>query len=153
MKDEIDRRAALTCMLWAGTGLLWTVSGGVPRSSLLPGSAQAAAGDLAFVQISDSHIGFHNPQIPTRPGRSVQLGNQAAGRFAWARPMPSATIAAPDASRRRQDQGRTAPHALQIPPAAKADHEVGDGVQRDRHEAACTNWAPLRLWPEPTNPG
>jgi Icc protein len=68
MKDEIDRRAALTCMLWAGTGLLWTVSGGVPRSSLLPGSAQAAAGDLAFVQISDSHIGFHNPPNPDPAG-------------------------------------------------------------------------------------
>jgi 3',5'-cyclic AMP phosphodiesterase CpdA len=64
MKDETDRRAVLTCMLWAGTGLLWTVRGGVPRSSLMA-TAQAAeqesAGDLAFIQISDSHIGFHNP--------------------------------------------------------------------------------------------
>src|SRR4051794_9823285 len=72
MKDEIDRRSALTCMLWAGTGLLWTVSGGVPRSSLLPGGAQAAeretAGDLAFVQISDSHIGFRNPPNPDPAG-------------------------------------------------------------------------------------
>src|SRR6202012_1390235 len=35
------RREVLECMLWAGTGVLWTVTGGVPKSSLL-GSAQAA---------------------------------------------------------------------------------------------------------------
>lgn len=59
--DDPTRRTALECMLWAGAGVLWTVSGGVPRSSLL-GSAQAAAmaagGELSFIQISDSHIGF-----------------------------------------------------------------------------------------------
>jgi len=57
------RRGLLKCMLWAGTGLVWTVTGGVPRSGLL-GSAQAATTgqDLHFVQISDSHIGFsHDP--------------------------------------------------------------------------------------------
>jgi 3',5'-cyclic AMP phosphodiesterase CpdA len=56
-----DRRGFLKCMLWAGTGVLWTVSGGVPRSSLLGGGAMAAVpdgGDLTFMQISDSHIGF-----------------------------------------------------------------------------------------------
>ena len=36
------RRGVLKCMLWAGTGVLWTVSGGVPRSALLGGSAMAA---------------------------------------------------------------------------------------------------------------
>ena len=45
MADEhesgVDRRGALQCMLWAGTGVLWTVAGGVPKSGLL-GSAQAA---------------------------------------------------------------------------------------------------------------
>jgi 3',5'-cyclic AMP phosphodiesterase CpdA len=48
-------------MLWAGTGVVWTVSGGVPRSALLGSGAMAAttdAGDLTFMQISDSHIGF-----------------------------------------------------------------------------------------------
>ncbi|MBV1795875.1 metallophosphoesterase [Siccirubricoccus sp. G192] len=70
--DAPDRRQALTCMLWAGTGLLWTVRGGVPRAALLAGSAQAAgmdaAGDLAFIQISDSHIGFRNPPNPDPAG-------------------------------------------------------------------------------------
>ena len=55
------RRTALTCMAWAGAGMLWTMSGGVPGSKLLGGSAQAAEVDrhaFSFVQISDSHIGF-----------------------------------------------------------------------------------------------
>ncbi len=36
-KDGIDRRGALECMIWAGTGVLWTMAGGVPRSSSLLG--------------------------------------------------------------------------------------------------------------------
>ena len=60
---DARRRGFLKCMLWAGTGVLWTVSGGVPRSALLGGGAMAAApasGELTFMQISDSHIGFSN---------------------------------------------------------------------------------------------
>jgi len=57
--DGIDRRGFLECMAWAGTGLIWTVSGGILGSSSM-GKAQAAApmGGFSFVQISDSHIGF-----------------------------------------------------------------------------------------------
>lgn len=56
------RRDVLRCMLWAGTGIVWTVAGGVPRGTLF-GAAAAAAPDgaLRFVQISDSHIGFAKP--------------------------------------------------------------------------------------------
>jgi 3',5'-cyclic AMP phosphodiesterase CpdA len=57
-RPMVDRRGVLECMLWAGTGVLWTVSGGVPASTLL-GSAQAAESGLTFLQISDSHVGFH----------------------------------------------------------------------------------------------
>jgi len=62
--DGIDRRGFLTCMAWAGTGVLWTIAGGRVASTLLtPGAADAAstpapAADFSFVQISDSHIGF-----------------------------------------------------------------------------------------------
>ncbi|MEP6620819.1 MAG: metallophosphoesterase [bacterium] len=55
---EVDRRGFLKCMSWVGTGMLWTMSGGVPRSSLL-GAQSAPKGELFFVQISDSHIGFN----------------------------------------------------------------------------------------------
>ncbi|MDB4869060.1 MAG: metallophosphoesterase [Gemmatimonadales bacterium] len=55
--DGLDRRNFLSCMAWVGTGLLWTVNGGVPRSSRL-GAETPAKGQLFFMQISDSHIGF-----------------------------------------------------------------------------------------------
>jgi hypothetical protein len=66
MTHQVDRRGALECMLWAGTGMLWVLSGGVPRSL---GLASAAAGELpkgtfSFLQISDSHIGFNKPVNP-----------------------------------------------------------------------------------------
>jgi 3',5'-cyclic AMP phosphodiesterase CpdA len=57
------RRQVLECMLWAGTGVLWTVSGGVPVSSLL-GTAQAAESGFSFLQLSDSHIGFDKAANP-----------------------------------------------------------------------------------------
>lgn len=59
------RREALRCGAWAGAGLLWTLSGGVPGSTLL-GGAQAARGARTptFVQISDTHIGFSKPANP-----------------------------------------------------------------------------------------
>src|SRR6201994_1894973 len=67
-KDGIDRRNFLSCMAWAGTGLVWTMMGGVPTSKLFAATAGAAGKDAArahagsgfsFVQISDSHIGFN----------------------------------------------------------------------------------------------
>lgn len=56
--DGVDRRGFLKCMAWAGTGLAWTVSGGLLASRQLARGAAAAAGSFTFVQISDSHIGF-----------------------------------------------------------------------------------------------
>jgi 3',5'-cyclic AMP phosphodiesterase CpdA len=63
--DGISRRKVLECMTWAGTGVLWTISGGVPHSLGIVGeaSAQAATG-LTFLQISDSHVGFDKPANP-----------------------------------------------------------------------------------------
>jgi 3',5'-cyclic AMP phosphodiesterase CpdA len=46
-------------MAWAGTGLLWTVHGGLAAARALGQDAkQARSNDFSFVQISDSHIGF-----------------------------------------------------------------------------------------------
>jgi 3',5'-cyclic-AMP phosphodiesterase len=57
--DGVDRRGFLRCMAWAGTGVLWTMSAGLPGSRLLGANAAAPdTADLTFVQISDSHIGF-----------------------------------------------------------------------------------------------
>ncbi|MGC2711853.1 MAG: metallophosphoesterase, partial [Pseudolabrys sp.] len=30
--EGVSRRKALECMTWVGTGVLWTISGGVPHS-------------------------------------------------------------------------------------------------------------------------
>ncbi len=67
---EVTRRGALECMVWAGTGVLWTLSGGVPHSSLLLGEAAAAPaqGGLSFLQISDSHVGFDKAANPNALG-------------------------------------------------------------------------------------
>lgn len=60
--DGVSRRKVLECMTWAGTGVLWTVSGGVPRSLGIMGEAMAQpATGFSFLQISDSHVGFDRP--------------------------------------------------------------------------------------------
>jgi len=65
--NGINRRHALECMIWAGTGIVWTMSAGVPTSTLI-GTARAAnkAADAAFsfLQISDSHVGFDKAANP-----------------------------------------------------------------------------------------
>src|SRR5437899_11309078 len=65
--DGVDRRGFLKCMAWAGTGLVWTMSGGIPASRAFAkvyGRHAGKVGDFSFVQISDSHIGFNKPANP-----------------------------------------------------------------------------------------
>eukprot|EP01037_Dinobryon_pediforme_P039697 gene39697-48447_t len=61
--DGVDRRGFLDCMTWAGTGLLWSVAGGVPAALTMAKAAEAAPAEtpFTFVQISDSHLGFKKP--------------------------------------------------------------------------------------------
>jgi 3',5'-cyclic AMP phosphodiesterase CpdA len=67
--NGVNRRKVLECMTWAGTGVLWTVAGGVPRSLGIVNEAMAqAAGPLTFLQISDSHMGFDKPANPNVNG-------------------------------------------------------------------------------------
>ncbi|HZR59079.1 MAG TPA: metallophosphoesterase [Terriglobales bacterium] len=61
--DGVDRRGFLQCMAWAGTGLIWTLSGGIPTSQAFTKSGGKGA-DFSFAQISDSHIGFSKPANP-----------------------------------------------------------------------------------------
>jgi 3',5'-cyclic AMP phosphodiesterase CpdA len=65
--DGIDRRGFLKCMQWAGTGLIWSMSAGVPVSRVLAADTPETAG-FSFVQISDSHIGFNKPANPDVTG-------------------------------------------------------------------------------------
>jgi 3',5'-cyclic AMP phosphodiesterase CpdA len=64
---DIDRRGFLKCMQWAGAGLVWSFAGGVPTSRLLGAPAENQE-DFAFVQISDSHIGFDRAANPDVTG-------------------------------------------------------------------------------------
>jgi len=74
-EDGIDRAGFIKCMAWAGTGVLWMLTGGSLKSygmsqlldkdtgKLRPGISLPKA-DFCFVQISDSHIGFNKPANP-----------------------------------------------------------------------------------------
>lgn len=70
--DGIDRAGFIKCMAWAGTGILWMMSGGVLKSYGMSQMIDKTTGglkkgliippsDFNFVQISDSHIGFNKP--------------------------------------------------------------------------------------------
>jgi 3',5'-cyclic AMP phosphodiesterase CpdA len=76
-RPGVSRRKVLECMTWAGTGVLWTISGGVPRSLGLVDSALAAeATGLTFLQISDSHVGFDKPANPNALGTLEEAINR-----------------------------------------------------------------------------
>jgi 3',5'-cyclic AMP phosphodiesterase CpdA len=81
--DGIDRRNFLECMAWAGTGLLWSVIGGVPTARLLAETANSKKlEDFSFVQISDSHIGFNkgaNPDVSGTLQKAIDRANLTAG--------------------------------------------------------------------------
>ena len=66
--DGVDRRGFLKCMAWAGAGAFCVLQGGVLKSFALSQmdrhSAASLKGDLSFVQISDSHIGFNKAANP-----------------------------------------------------------------------------------------
>jgi 3',5'-cyclic-AMP phosphodiesterase len=62
--DGINRRGFLECMAWAGTGVVWSVGAGIANSHAFGQKAGAAKGDMTFVQISDSHMGFNKPANP-----------------------------------------------------------------------------------------
>ena len=77
--DGIDRRGFLKCMAWVGTGVLYTMSGGILRSEPMGQPEMGKrAGELRFVQISDSHIGFKkepNPDVTATLREAVERIN------------------------------------------------------------------------------
>ena len=73
MSDGTDRRGLLKCMAWVGTGVVWTIAGGIPRSLPIEQAEAATLDDLLFAQISDSHIGFNKDANTDVPG-TVKAG-------------------------------------------------------------------------------
>ena len=80
------RRQFLKCMAWAGAGTLWLMKSGVLQAQPL-GEANAVKGaTFSFVQISDSHIGFHkapNPDVVGTLRRSLAMINAQKTRPAF----------------------------------------------------------------------
>ena len=88
-RTGVNRRKVLECMTWAGTGVLWTIAGGVPRSMGIVGEAMAAEpAGLTFLQISDSHMGFDKPANPNVIGTL----EEAIGKIKALRVKPSFMI-------------------------------------------------------------
>jgi len=67
-RDGVDRRGFLKCMAWAGTGAFCVMQGGVLKSYSMSRIAEMnpdeMKGELSFVQISDSHMGFNKAANP-----------------------------------------------------------------------------------------
>ncbi len=59
-----ERRKLLQCMAWTGGGVLWAMKGGVLSAATLDSAASASQADFSFVQISDTHVGFHQEANP-----------------------------------------------------------------------------------------
>ena len=84
-RDGVDRRGFLKCMAWAGTGTLCVLQGGVLNSFALTDVLQhkvgKLSGELSFVQISDSHIGFDkdaNRDVTATLGEAIAKVNALA---------------------------------------------------------------------------
>ena len=54
MTEHLDRRHALSCMAWAGGGLLWTIVGGVPRAGRVPLADLKYGPDYGAVDVVDA---------------------------------------------------------------------------------------------------
>jgi len=83
---SVNRRQVLECMTWAGTGVLWTIAGGIPRSlGLIDQALATEPSKLSFLQISDSHVGFNKPANPN----SIGTLQQAIGKIKTLPAKPS----------------------------------------------------------------
>jgi len=66
--SDPGRRKALSCLAgWTGAAVVWTMVGGIPKALGVTNSGSitaASKNDFTFVQISDTHIGFHKEANP-----------------------------------------------------------------------------------------
>jgi 3',5'-cyclic AMP phosphodiesterase CpdA len=82
-QSTLSRRKALKCMAFGGAGTLFTLAGGVftPVDLVLAASNRddgTRSGKPLFVQISDTHIGFHkdaNPDVNATLLKTIDLVN------------------------------------------------------------------------------
>ncbi len=118
--DGIDRRGFLHCMAWAGTGVIWTITGGVPTSRAFGKDAHNGKGDFSFVQISDSHIGFNKPANPDVAGTlqaTVDKTLQSSGY--------SESTTLPDGTSSTSTMGPDPRWGIQVPIAKSETEKLG----------------------------
>jgi Icc protein len=90
------RRGFMKCLAWAGSGLVWALEGGVLRSRALADedAARLAPGAFRFVQISDTHVGFHGEANPD----ALASFGQAIDRIREVAPSPALLLHTGDVS-------------------------------------------------------
>ena len=98
-------------MAWAGTGALFTVSGGLASSISLDQAmaAPAKAKGFTFLQVSDSHVGFAKPANLDAKATYQEAVNKIAAdttRLAQ-RPSSLRAISASDLPPRRTEAAST----------------------------------------------
>ena len=74
--DGIDRRGFLKCMAWAGTGVLWTVSGGMLSSKVLgqvPAGAGVAAAPGGCPRGREVRVPLFRVQMTPVPAQAMHL--------------------------------------------------------------------------------
>ena len=89
-----NRREFMQCMAWAGAGVVWTLGSGILSSRVLAEAANVKQrtggagpkGELRFVQISDTHIGFDkdaNPDTVATAREAIAKINSLGDDFAF----------------------------------------------------------------------
>jgi len=80
---KVQAGARCSCMTWAGTGVLWSVAGGVPTSlGIIDQAAAQQSKGFTLLQISDSHMGFDKLANPNTKGtlEEARAGEGTAGQ-------------------------------------------------------------------------
>jgi hypothetical protein len=88
--DGIDRGGFLKCMAWAGTGLVWSMSGGIPVSRAFGGQDQWAAKPAGVFCCTRATLApLETGTIRHRgPGNQEELQWPAAMSWSWSDDEP-----------------------------------------------------------------
>jgi 3',5'-cyclic AMP phosphodiesterase CpdA len=124
--DGVNRRGFLKCMAWAGTGILWSMKGGILTGCTLepstPADKSLDTADFHFVQLSDSHIGFSK-----EPNQNVTATLQEAIRRINGGPEPEFILHTGDLSHlSKPDEFDTVDQLLRTAHAEKTFYVPGE---------------------------
>ncbi len=81
--DGIDRREFLHCMAWAGTGIIWSFSGGIRVSSVFGATAAKPRNGLQGRSLRIIQGNLRSLQSATRSEKRVPQNSVHPGACAW----------------------------------------------------------------------